>query len=83
MSDRVCKVLVRWDEEAEVWIATSNDVQGLAIEADTMDEMLKRLEEIVPVLLEENAVEPPLLDRWPLNVEVPMMAQRLRSAASS
>jgi hypothetical protein len=30
----------RWDPEASVWIATSNDVPGLVVEADTWSAMI-------------------------------------------
>jgi hypothetical protein len=28
-------IAARWDDEARVWIATSDDVRGLVVEADT------------------------------------------------
>jgi len=42
----------QWDQEAEVWTATSDQVPGLAIKAETMEELVKRLREVVP----ENAL---------------------------
>ena len=43
-----------WDDEASVWVATSDDVPGLATEADTLEGLSKRLERLVPELLAEN-----------------------------
>ncbi len=44
-----------WDEEAEVWVATSDDVPGLATEADSMDELVAKLKCMVPELLSLNS----------------------------
>jgi len=43
-----------WDEEAKVWVAESDDVPGLATEADSLDALLAKLQVIVPELLELN-----------------------------
>jgi hypothetical protein len=54
---RVRKVLfirAEWDDEAEVWVATSDDVPGLATEADTLDQLTTKLESMVPDLLDAN-----------------------------
>ena len=37
-----------WDDEADVWSASSNDVAGLAIEAPTTEALIKRLEDPCP-----------------------------------
>ena len=49
-------LLVRafWDDEARVWVATSDDVPGLATEADTVDALVKKLQTMIPELLEAN-----------------------------
>ncbi len=47
-------VRARWDPEAEVWVATSDDVPGLVTEASTPAELERKLQEIIPELLEEN-----------------------------
>ena len=36
-------VRAEWDGEAKVWVATSDDVPGLATEAETMEELSKKL----------------------------------------
>jgi hypothetical protein len=42
----------RWDPEANVWIATSNDVPGLVVEADTWPGMIEEVRLVLPDLLE-------------------------------
>lgn len=44
------------DEEAGVWFVSDSNVTGLATEADTLDELRLRLQEIIPALLEANNV---------------------------
>ena len=43
-----------WDEEAQVWVATSEDIPGLATEASTIEALMTKLEVMVPELLELN-----------------------------
>jgi predicted RNase H-like HicB family nuclease len=47
-------VRAEWDEEAEVWVATSDDVPGLATEADTTEALVEKLKVLIPELLEAN-----------------------------
>jgi len=46
------------DAEADVFVGTSSDVQGLVLEAQTLDELLTEAREVIPLLLEEPAVLP-------------------------
>jgi predicted RNase H-like HicB family nuclease len=43
-----------WDSEANVWVATSEDIMGLATEADTIEALVTRLNLIIPDLMEAN-----------------------------
>jgi len=43
-----------WDDDAKVWVATSDEVLGLATEADTIPHLVEKLERILPELLVEN-----------------------------
>ena len=43
-----------WDEEARVWVAESEDVLGLATEAESPEALLNKLRVLVPELLELN-----------------------------
>lgn len=44
-----------WDSEAEVWIATSDDIPGLVLEAGSFDALVERIRFAVPELLELNS----------------------------
>ncbi len=43
-----------WDDEAAVWVATSEDIPGLALESGSFDALLERLRYAVPELLALN-----------------------------
>jgi Domain of unknown function (DUF1902) len=43
-----------WDDEAKVWVATSTDISGLVTEADSMDALVKKLQVMIPELLDAN-----------------------------
>ncbi|RMX08866.1 DUF1902 domain-containing protein [Corticibacter populi] len=47
-----------WDPEAQVWVASSNDVPGLATEAHSLDDLQRKLDVMVPELLEANDLRP-------------------------
>jgi predicted RNase H-like HicB family nuclease len=47
-------IRAEWDEEAMVWVATSDDVPGLATEAVTMEDLISKLKVIIPELLMAN-----------------------------
>lgn len=49
-------VRAEWDQEAEVWVATSDDVPGLATEAETLELLSTKLNTMIPELLEANGV---------------------------
>lgn len=49
-------VRAEWDEEANVWVATSDDVPGLVTEEATMEGLMEKLKVIIPELLEANGV---------------------------
>ena len=51
-------VHAQWDEEAKVWIASSDDVPGLATEADTTEALVQKLKTLIPELLELNGRMP-------------------------
>jgi predicted RNase H-like HicB family nuclease len=52
------EVNAEWDAEANVWVATSDDVPGLITEADTLEELQKKLVVMIPELLEANGILP-------------------------
>lgn len=47
-------VRANWDEDAAVWVATTSDVDGLAAEAATFEELRVKVFAILPELLELN-----------------------------
>ena len=48
-------VTAQWDDEAKVWVATSDDILGLVTEAPSLDELLDRVLAVAPELLDDNA----------------------------
>lgn len=46
-----CQIDAFWDDEARVWVATSEDIPGLVTEADTVESLLAKLRVIIPELL--------------------------------
>lgn len=42
MSDAPVTIRAEWDDEGDVWVISSEDVPGLAIEADTYDDILRK-----------------------------------------
>jgi len=57
MSKKPLFVRAEWDEEAHVWVATSDDVLGLATEEDTLEGLVEKLKIMIPDLLDANGVE--------------------------
>ena len=51
-------VLFTWDEEANVWVATSSDIKGLVLESESLDTLMNRVKDAVPELLELNSQKP-------------------------
>jgi len=45
-----------WDEEAGVWVATSEDILGLVTEGETLEELRRKLSDQVPELIAENGL---------------------------
>jgi predicted RNase H-like HicB family nuclease len=58
VAEQVYTVHCTWDPEAEVWVATSDDVPGLATGADTLDTLVDKLKVVIPELLEANGLLP-------------------------
>lgn len=50
------RIKAEWDSEAEVWVASSEDVPGLATGADTFEALVEKLKVVIPELLEENGL---------------------------
>ncbi len=55
---RPYEIRAEWDAEAEVWVASSDDVPGSATGANTFEELIAKLRSVIPELLEENGLLP-------------------------
>ncbi|MFC6448417.1 DUF1902 domain-containing protein [Shinella zoogloeoides] len=71
---RHVSIIVRasWDDEAGVWIATSSDIDGLAVEAETLEVLEKKALAAISDLLELNGVDSDLPE-----IPVHIMAEHL------
>ena len=50
--DHSITIDAHWDHEARVWLATSDDVPGLVVEADTWPDMISEVRLLLPELLQ-------------------------------
>jgi predicted RNase H-like HicB family nuclease len=62
-----CNVSLTWDDEAYVWLASSPDVPGLALESGSLDALMERVKIAIP----------DLLDIKDTNVTIDFRAERL------
>ena len=67
-------IIVRadWDDEAAVWVATSSDIDGLATEAPTLEELRTKVLIMIEELLELNGGRSDLAE-----IPVHIMAQQI------
>jgi len=68
-------VRAEWDDDAKVWVATSEDVPGLVSEAETVERLIERVMAVIPELLEANG------KHWDEATPVHIMADRLEKLA--
>ena len=57
-----CTVKLHWDGEAGVWVATSDDIPGLALESGSCDVLIERLKYVVPEIASLNNIKAPYYD---------------------
>lgn len=67
MLDRTILVRAHWDDAAQVWVATSDDVPGLVTEAETVEALRGKLLVLIPELLEANDIVSDL-DEIPIQI---------------
>lgn len=48
---------IRRADDVDVWIGTSEEIPGLVLEAETIDQLIKRTELAVPELLDINEMD--------------------------
>jgi predicted RNase H-like HicB family nuclease len=65
-----------WDAEAQVWVATTQDIRGLVTEADSIEALRAKLPGMILDLLEESAIS----DR-PASIEIIARASDRLAAA--
>jgi predicted RNase H-like HicB family nuclease len=62
-------VTAEWDDDAQVWVASSEDVPGLATGADTFEDLVEKLKIVIPELLVENGLLPIGTDSVPFEIK--------------
>ena len=62
-------VFLTWDDEAQVWYCTSEDIPGLILESGSMDVLIERVRHAAPELLE-------FMGHDPSNVSLSFKAER-------
>ncbi len=69
------RIVVRavWDGEARVWVASSEDISGLALEAETIEALQRKIAPAIEDLIELNGLE---FDLREIPVEVRSEAHR-------
>jgi predicted RNase H-like HicB family nuclease len=75
-------VHAHWDSEANVWVAMSDDVPGLATESETIEELTAKLRTMIPELLEINGLLPENVPSDSLTFELTSHRQELVTLAS-
>jgi hypothetical protein len=50
------KVEAFWDSDAEVWVATSDDIFGLVTEAENLERLTDKIRVMIPELLSLNGI---------------------------
>lgn len=73
--EKLLYVHATWDADADVWVATSDDVAGLATEAATTEELIAKLKVMIPELLASNG------DTTPRPVPFELLTRRFELAA--
>jgi predicted RNase H-like HicB family nuclease len=63
------QITAEWDDEAHVWVASSEDVPGLATGADTFEQLIEKLKVVIPELLVENGLLPQGTDSVPFAIK--------------
>ncbi len=72
MQKRSIIVRADWDEEAGVWVATSTDIGGLAVEAETLESLSEKVCLAISDLVELNGFDGAVTD-----IPVHLMADKL------
>jgi hypothetical protein len=80
MANLPINILAEWDPEASVWVATSDDINGLAIESPTLERLAERLPGVLEDLIAFNHPELAGLDDIPFKVHASLTGHLARTA---
>jgi hypothetical protein len=69
-------IRVLWDPEASVWVATSDDILGLVVEAGSFDQVVSEVRLLAPELLALNGISLTKV------LDLHFLADRLESVAA-
>ena len=74
-------VVASWDDEAQVWVGTSENVPGLVAEASSFQKLIGKLQILIPELYELNShlIDIPL-ERVSISADYQRFEQELRIA---
>ena len=50
-------IRAEWDEDSQVWVASSEDVPGLVTEESDLEALIDKLKIMIPELLQANGIE--------------------------
>jgi len=65
-----------WDEDASVWVESSDDVPGLVTKAGTIELLVAKLKLLIPDLLEANGILPKTYDSVPFHLHAGINYER-------
>jgi hypothetical protein len=70
----IASIIVRasWDDEAEVWVASSKDIDGLSVEAPTLEGLEPKVVAALSDLIELNGIDSDLAE-----IPVHIMAEQV------
>ena len=74
-------IVASWDDEAQVWVGTSENVPGLVAEESTFQQLIGKLQILIPELCELNSdlIDIPL-ERVSISADYQRFGQEIRVA---
>ena len=82
MQDKQYTIVCAFDSGVKVWYIADSDVPGLSLEATSKRDMLRRIRDAVPELLELNShLAPDQIERAPVELLWTGTSQRLKLKA--
>lgn len=74
------RIVCKWDPEAQVWWAESEDLPGLVTEAGNIPDLIQRVMEVAPELIQDNLLDGKEGDAFLLNL-LPVYQQTVHITA--